>query len=300
MFFYVRLIRNLEQKIGRFLPKKTQKNLRIWVHRHVVNKIKYDLQTTKMVSDNSVLLTHPQQGLEHNVVWIFWWDISNMSFLVERNIQQARKVFGKRLIVLTKQNILDYLKIDEKILNQVDRNIGIQVFSDYVRVSLLYVYGGLWMDSTVWVEKDPVNIGKIYTAKSQDKFNSKFVPSGRWSIYLLGGDSRKEVFKFVSDSLYKYLDGHLDIPDYFLTDYIFSIAYDNNIGGFRSEINQLPELNPDIEILAKFQDYKYSDHLWKDMTLNTDFFKLSNKSKPDKYKSESFYNVITSKGTNLL
>lgn len=223
--------------------------------------------------------------LTNKIVWVMWWQVTDIPRFVQRNLTLMRERLNKRVIVLNQENIGDFLDIPENILDRLAKGkISYQMFSDYVRLRILFEYGGVWLDSTVYVGEQDNFLNQLdfsdhplITVKGIPDFGCKFIPKGRWVIYCLGGRSGQMLFKFVGDCLDYYIENDIPTPDYFLTDYLFDIAYQNDIGGFREKLKKVPTNNINCEELAPLMNDKFDQHILDQITRNTSVFKLSNK-----------------------
>ncbi|WP_164505993.1 capsular polysaccharide synthesis protein [Companilactobacillus insicii] len=223
--------------------------------------------------------------LTNKIVWVMWWQVSDIPPLVQRNLMWMRERLNKRVIVLNQENIEDFVDIPEDVLDQVNhQKMSYQLFSDYIRMKILFEYGGVWLDSTIYIG-GPDNFlnqlnfedHSLITIKGIKSFGSKFVPKGRWVIYCIGGRAGQMLFKFIDDCLTYYIENDIPTPDYFLTDYLFDIAYRNDIGGFREKLERVPSNNINCEELAPLMNSKFDERVLDKMTRNTSVFKLSNK-----------------------
>ncbi|WP_334329722.1 capsular polysaccharide synthesis protein [Companilactobacillus sp. HBUAS59699] len=241
--------------------------------------------------------------LTNKIVWVMWWQVTNVPRFVQRNLTLMRERLNKRVIVLNQENIGDFVQIPEDVIERLnDDQISYQTFSDYVRMKILFEYGGVWLDSTVYVGEHDNFLNQLdfsqhalITVKGIPDFGSKFIPKGRWVIYCLGGRSGQMLFKFVSDCLDYYIENDIPTPDYFLTDYLFDIAYKNNIGHFRDKLKKVPANNVNCEELAPLMNAKFDQQLLDKITRNTSIFKLSNKTKYRSRtadKSRTFYSYL--------
>ncbi|APX71980.1 capsular polysaccharide synthesis protein [Companilactobacillus allii] len=253
-------------------------------HRMVEREIQHtimDMPTTVWCDE----LTKNDPFLTDKVIWVMWWQVSDMPILIKKNIDFMRSRLNKRVILLTQENISDFIDIPKKITNRLNAGkISTAAFSDYIRTRIIFEYGGVWLDSSIYVGVDEEFLNNLnffdhdlITIKGIPNFGSKFIPKGRWAIYCLGGRSGQMLFKFVSDCLGFYLEGGRQIPDYFLTDYIFDIAYKNNIDGFKEKLNRVPQNNVNCECLSPIMNDKFDSEIMSKMTENTKLFKLSNK-----------------------
>ncbi|WP_349535762.1 capsular polysaccharide synthesis protein [Leuconostoc mesenteroides] len=219
-----------------------------------------------------------------NIVWVMWWQIDSIPVLISKNIERLKNNDAYETIVINKSNISNYLDIPEAILKEVQNsNISFASFSDFIRMSLLYKYGGIWIDSTVLVANDHweylLNKEFITIKSSNTQFGHKFVPQGRWTIYVIGGQAGQKMFKFVRDCLYFYMVNKIKFPDYFLVDYLLDIAETTKIGNFSEKINSLTENNQNHDRLDQLMSEPFSSELYESLTHDTSFFKLSHKKK---------------------
>lgn len=87
-------------------------------------------------------------------IWTLWFQgRESAPEIVKQCIDSMERNRGcAELVVLDSQSIGRYLDVDPEILRKVERGtVTLAAFSDYLRLSLLYRYGGLWLDSTIWV-----------------------------------------------------------------------------------------------------------------------------------------------------
>ncbi|WP_125764313.1 capsular polysaccharide synthesis protein [Companilactobacillus hulinensis] len=241
--------------------------------------------------------------LTDKIIWVMWWQVRDVPPFIKQNIALMRARLNKRVILLNQENIADFIDIPEHIQANFDAGkIKYTTFSDYIRTKILFEYGGVWLDSTMYVAEDNNFLNQLnfvdhdlITIKGIPDFGSKFIPKGRWVIYCLGGHSGQMIFKFVNDCLTYYLENNLTIPDYFLTDYIFDIAYKNNIGGFKEKLNKVPSNNVNCEQLSPVMNQKFDEKLLEKITKNTSVFKLSNKvayRSRTKQQDKTFYSYL--------
>lgn len=93
------------------------------------------------------------QGKVDDIVWMMWWQGEEvMPPLVKACYQQAKKIYGDNVIIISKNNYMKYVDISPKIIEKFSKNqISITNFSDVLRINLLYKNGGLWVDGTVFM-----------------------------------------------------------------------------------------------------------------------------------------------------
>ena len=90
---------------------------------------------------------------QNNKIWICWLQGEEKApDIVKACIKSARKYKpdNMEIIIITEDNIKQYANIPDYIYNKwKNGNITNTQFSDIIRLSLLTIHGGIWMDSTV-------------------------------------------------------------------------------------------------------------------------------------------------------
>ena len=131
-----------------------------------------------------------------------------------------------QVILLTDENIPDYLALPEHIKTKYQAGlISKAQYSDIVRCSLLYQYGGIWMDATVFMTR-PVPESFYQRTFSSLRFDAaeNALSQGYWTAYFLAAQKGNALVKLVRDILYRYWQHHDALIEYFLIDYSFLYA----------------------------------------------------------------------------
>ena len=92
------------------------------------------------------------ETVENAPVFVFWWQgLDGAPDIVKSCIASMRRHIGSHpLVVITRDNVWDYVDIPEYIYEKVERKIITQTqISDIQRIALLERYGGLWLDATI-------------------------------------------------------------------------------------------------------------------------------------------------------
>ena len=87
-------------------------------------------------------------------IWICWFQgMENAPELVKRCYASVkRNMPDKEIIVITKENMDHYVDFPDHILKKWKRGLITDTkMSDFLRMELLIRYGGLWMDSTIFL-----------------------------------------------------------------------------------------------------------------------------------------------------
>ncbi|MCT3078840.1 hypothetical protein IRM63_06970 [Leuconostoc citreum] len=241
---------------------------------------KFCAEKTEIV-ESGVINSHKNAS---NLVWVMWWQ-NEIPPIVKFNIERMRRKFGDRLVLISKDNYLEYLNVDEELLQLINSNlVNLTMLSDYIRTGLLFNYGGLWIDSTVYLTdsySDDVFMGEkdLYTSYGEWWYSNKYVPAGKWTGFFIGGVKGQPYFEFVNEIIRYYLIHEKKKPDYFVVDYALHIAYEDNIGFFRDKVNQLRPINENVLQLGKLINLRYDEKKWQEIQKNSFAFKLTYKKK---------------------
>ncbi|HGS0798013.1 TPA: capsular polysaccharide synthesis protein, partial [Streptococcus pneumoniae] len=125
--------------------------------------------------------------------------------LVQKTIDSQRKYaekYGYKFVFLDENNIREYVTLPSEIVEKYENGtIDFIKYSDVVRGTLLSKYGGVWLDSTIYVDSSrELNYLKkdFYTirAKTHERV-PKYIANGRWSAFCLSGEKQNIVFDFL-------------------------------------------------------------------------------------------------------
>lgn len=121
--------------------------------------------------------TYPKQCLNINnpklrnkTIWTCWWQGKNFAPELIKACWNSWKLhvpLEMEIVVITKDNYSEYIEIPEYVLDKVNNgSISLATLSDIIRHSLLYKYGGMWLDATIYMNDDiPIDVFEydIYT-----------------------------------------------------------------------------------------------------------------------------------------
>lgn len=213
-------------------------------------------------------------------IWVCWWSGEyDAPLLVKQCIASIRKNAGNHPVHLIDQNNYSkYLQIPDFILKKIDTgSMCIANFTDYLRVSLVAKYGGLWLDSTIFcsevIPEEYFNM-PFFTCKSNPK-ESRYISKYRWTSFCLGGWKKNVFFEFFRDAWEQYWKSEDSSIDYLLVDYLIEIAI-TELDAVEKCFNQIPCNNPHRDDLQKAMNdslpfYEFNKIINKD----TCFYKLS-------------------------
>ncbi|MDR1223237.1 MAG: glycosyltransferase [Tannerella sp.] len=210
-------------------------------------------------------------------VWVCWWQgEANMPDIVKicyRSI--CRKAGSHPVKLVTKENYAEYVRLPDGVIEKVNSGvITVTHFSDILRMNLLYEYGGYWIDATVLLT------GTLREDKSVEFFTVRTVPDltyvadGKWTIFLTGGGKHGLLFDFTRAFLHEYWKKENKLMDYFLTDYITALAYEN-IPAIKKMIDRNDCYMPSIFDAATILNKPFDAGTFNNICRKTNFHKLS-------------------------
>ncbi len=143
-----------------------------------------------MPADESLLKPTPVERMR---VWVMWWQGKEQMPPIVKACHESllRHARGLEVVLITRDNVSDYVKLPEKIRRKLDEGrILLPALSDYVRASLLSNYGGIWVDSTMFFVRDIPNaaINNVFFTNHIIGYSAPEVTKGRWNGVL--GDHR--------------------------------------------------------------------------------------------------------------
>ena len=162
------------------------------------------------------------------IVWICWFQgVDSAPELVKRCIESVqRHATDAQVILLNDENIPQYLDLPQHIKKKyASGHISKAQYSDIIRTSLLYEYGGVWMDATVFMTKSlPESFYENEFSSLRFENDENALSQGFWTAYFLASRKGCILTKFVRDILYRYWLHHDTLIEYFLIDYSFLYA----------------------------------------------------------------------------
>lgn len=87
-------------------------------------------------------------------IWTLWWQgCEKAPDIVKVCIASIKKNAGNHPVILLDQyNYKQYVTLPDHVVDNFEKgNISIAHLSDMIRTSLLYKYGGIWMDATLYM-----------------------------------------------------------------------------------------------------------------------------------------------------
>lgn len=184
------------------------------------------------------------------------------------------------MVIITKDNYLEWIELPDYIKEKIRTNrIGLAHLSDYIRISLLCKYGGLWIDSTVYCANripEWIYNQTFFTIKAPSH-SHKYIPMGKWNMQILGSNQTNcRIFVYMKNFLEEYWRKYDKPIDYCFFDYGMEIQYKNDKNS-KQLIDNVPMTNENMHSLLPILNNNYDEHIFSGLTSDTTFFKLTYK-----------------------
>ena len=227
-------------------------------------------------------------------IWVMWWQgMHGMPQTIKACYQQLLLCSGKyEIVLITQENVQNYIEIPARVINKFHKGIMTQTdLSDYIRVSLLNQYGGLWVDSSIFCLKEIKEIDQysFYTGKS--------IGQRKWTTYLMAvNETGTELFARLEYYIRRYWEEYDVQFNYFFLDMLIEYLYENN-RKIHDQMDSVPENNKDIFKLLGILSEPYDERVYKKLKDDNTFQKLSQKKDFKLYKKKrpTYGNVLLRK-----
>lgn len=184
--------------------------------------------------------------------WSCWWQgMEEAPDLIKVciNSQKMHLPDEVELVIITKDNYRDYVEFPQWLIDRVeDGRVTLTTFSDVIRASLLYKYGGIWLDSTILLtETLPVDFWdyEIFTIKEF-----------RYCLPFMGGKPGQTFYRFLMEGFFYYYKNYESTKYYLLVTYLLDIAM-NKYPDIREKYNKLPAKSWGISNISNFDSLSF-------------------------------------------
>ena len=217
---------------------------------------------------------------ENSAIWTLWWQgEENLPDIVKICHASVREHCGSHPFkVLTQKNLFKYVNLPEYIWEKFHAGaITITHLSDIIRLYLIFNYGGMWLDSTIFVNKDiPEKIFEsgYYTIKRSPTPKNRNVAKDRWTNFLFAAQKENILCGFVLKFFTEYWKNQKILIDYFLADYAIALACEE-ISECKKLLDSVPVVNDDIYKLENSLNKEWSEKIFDDIKNSALFSKLA-------------------------
>lgn len=258
-------------------------------------------------------------------VWIFWyqgWDTDKAPHYVKNCLFQGWEKKSAPQVVkdcristdkflnpekynihrLDKDNYSRYVKFPDWIMEKVKSGTINRIkFSNLLRLALLYRYGGIWMDATIFLTEpldDKITDYRYFSIKTPPA-KPNFWISFDWTTYFLAANTCKtKFFKELLTLQMEYWRREDYVMDYLLLDYLIALIHSNE-ADIAEEWSKIPENNIDNLLIEHSLNEKLDPQKWEEVSKRTGIFKVSYKiplsDDPNTYYNKVVKSVVNSK-----
>lgn len=201
--------------------------------------------------------------------WTCWWQGEEQApDIVKVCIRSQRENLpeGVKHIIVTEKNYKDYITLPTYIIEKVNiGNITLTTLSDMIRASLLYRYGGFWMDATLMVLKPLDEKILDYPLYTRNLPETQYCANAMWAGWFLYAKPGSRLFQFLMEGFFYYFSVYDKIKYYFMVDYIISIAC-NIFPEIEGQLRDIPYNNERAgelgkHLMEKFEKQKYRKYI---------------------------------------
>jgi hypothetical protein len=268
---------------------------------HVQHKLvkKYRKIIKRRYNEQVKEVTTSENAIRHNKIWILWYQgIDSAPDIVKQCYNQMLKLSNKDVILITEDNLSEYVSLPDYILSKYKKGIISHAhFSDILRVELLYQHGGIWLDSTVFCSKP--NLPE-YIEKSSLFFYQLLKPGrdghsllcSSWAMSASEGNS---FLRLIRTFLHDYWSENNSLDDYFLLHIIISASLLECPGYYES---LLKVCNSTPHVLLLNFDKKYTPLLYKFLLDSSPVHKLTYRYSKQDSQSETILDRFLNEGNH--
>lgn len=284
------------------ISKKSLEIVRLIVNNCIYQRLKK--KNEKFI--NEYIAKHQDEYLEHqhaNVIWICWLQgIEQAPPIVQKCYQSVQKnIKNKKVIVITEENYNQYIHFPDYIIEKYHQGkIQKMHFADLIRLELLAIYGGTWLDSTVYCSEILEN--HAFYLES-DLFLFQTLKPGlnghcsSISNWLITGSSNQNIILLTRALIHNYWKSNNYAVDYFIFHYFFQMAIETYPNEWERVIPISNEM-PHILQLRLFE--QYDENVWNSVKYITPFHKLSYKFEAEKEIIKgTYYDVLLSQSLEV-
>lgn len=224
--------------------------------------------------------------------------------IVKACYASIKKHAGRHPVVLVTQDNIRQLLADVSIWDNVifdyveNKSISLTHLSDFFRLSILYSNGGIWIDSTILMNRDIDEIikGLAWVTGRVEKVNHNYdVPMGKWTSFFVGCSKGNLLMKLMYELLLSQLKKEGKFIDYFMIDYSFVTGY-NNLPYIRDMVDSMPVFPNLVHTLSPMRNKKYNAVYLNQLMKNAPILKLGYKGQNSRHTKEgelTYYGYIT-------
>ncbi|WP_273752765.1 capsular polysaccharide synthesis protein [Leuconostoc mesenteroides] len=217
------------------LLSKLNKNSQKYRQQKVYNFLKDKIISQNIIKHANIVAV----DAEKIPVWIFWAQgFDNAPVFIQENLRHTRKILSVKYDIRTVDlnDLLALINLSDNILKKYHSGQFKQAFfSDVVRFCLLQKYGGVWLDSTVYVTSSEIPndikyadhfiFKDMHFILNEKASSTGLIPGSSWFLFAKKDD---EWVNQVAEFMKKYAENYNTVSYYYTTHLIMGLAFDIN------------------------------------------------------------------------
>lgn len=243
------------------------------------------------VLNSSKILKYDEKDMS-NTVWICWLQgIENAPELVKACYQSVKyHISDMDIILLDESNLWEYVSLPEFIVDKWKKGIITNThFSDLIRVNILNIHGGLWLDATVYMTgalPDYITDNGLFVYNN-GWFNDEMINMGSWLIY----SKPNNILLLESENLlFEYWKRENYLRQYFLLHIFFRMVTEK----YPDIWNNVPYYNHiDQHILAQEMGKTFNKKRFDEIKAISSVHKLTNKTEKMNFENDCYYSKLS-------
>lgn len=238
-------------------------------------------------------------------IWIFWyqgWE-SAPQIVKDCRCTTEKYIDNEKYNVhyLTKDNYTSFVRFPKWIMDKVSAGtIDLTKFSDLLRATLLYGFGGIWMDATIFLTEqldETISDWRYFTIKRLPTHPMYNISRHQWSGFFMTTNTNGTLFyKELVILQMEYWRRQNYAMEYLLIDYQMALILRNH-PDMAKEWKNIPQNNTETLFLENNLNNKYNPDKWEDIIKGTGIFKLTYKI-PLSDDPDTYYNRIVNSRNN--
>ena len=238
------------------------------------------------------------------IIWTMWQQGEAQMPETVKASMKTIKDFAHRngcdFHLLTDKNLERFVTIPKDITEKYKKKeLTAAHYSDIVRFSLLYQYGGMWMDATLFVS--PYATVEMFEG---DFFSLNHLPihaekieraigDYKWSGFFLAGKKGKPYFKHIRDLYIYFVRKYPVFIHYLMMDYFILSEYKSN-HYFKNLVDRLAILAPAERVwfLRDHANDFFDEKEWEEVLKTTPIMKTTYKIKKEEVVPESYLDQL--------
>lgn len=218
-------------------------------------------------------------GETSNKVWICWLQgIENAPDIVKVCYQSIKKWMpDKEICILDQSNLFEYVQLPDYVIRKWEKGIiSYTLFSDFIRLSVLTRFGGIWVDATVFMTgKLPqcISCSDFFVYQSNEYDITKVGES-----WFIKANSHNRILQTTLDLMNEYWRKEDKIRDYFIMFIFMKMARDK----YPMDMKDMYKVPAAIPIMMqKYLDKEYDAKMFESICKISSVHKLTYKLRND-------------------